>query len=656
MRQKGILFVLLGVLGAAGCSAAPQMPKARPRPRASAPRPRGTHQANSSPGRAQAPGEPAREGQPRAKRHRLGEFTERILSVQPSPGRDLSRVAVWAQGRKYTVVLDLSQVVYSISAPADRSGRRIPGGTEAPLYASLAEAPATRSFLSAATLALKAKQFDDGLVASVDVALEHGIGRLPAKPTLLREMLAAFQAAGARDAAVIVAAALAAGGMRLQLPRNLARMVGDLLAGRTPVERVPFGVYSWNKTLERIYIRDRLLHRKFSPRSAARAARALARRPNLAKAYVAYLQLAEQLTNEFEVPDLRVGLGRRRSKWPDKVALFPASRTPETDLLRTFGVLPGRGPVSGVADTIVRRIRRGRLSLKPRARSGWYIHQLYALQALLRVNRLPEGRRLHLDRRYKKVLAGLFKALFGLTRETHARQVAVHAIGFELPSLDRGKLKLIVPALLDIEPLVTYYERRAASYAFVRKVLERNLGPEALRTLHRLTQAGSVAVALDRELEFMEDLFKGAALQARRQLGMAPSEGQSRAEARLAAWWRHWDQDPDLRQDLRMMVPLQVAPMSNQVLVWAVLGVSVRPLSIGYRREPRVLAVYDAQGSKLPTDAYEIKFVGKQVHVAYPVSVEIWVRRLMDRPTFRRLCDEAKTYRAIVARLGSARP
>ncbi len=588
-------------------------------------------------------------------------YSQEMLAAMAGQGaeQDLDPTHVevrGSDGKKYRLVLDLKGVGYELSVPEDKvygRGGKAPPVELRPSFGALS--PTWGSYLPAVALALKAKQFDDGLVAAVDLALEKGIGPLPAKARLLQQMLAAFLKAGALEAAAVVQAALRLRGVSAGKGNKLADRVERLLARRTVVQRTPLGVYTWSEALRRIYLSDKVLQMPLAgmPAAADRAAQALTGRPKVVEAYERYLELAAKLTNGFRIGDLRPGIQAARSggrvDWPGKVALFPPSRSPETDLvLRLFGARPVPKGFK-LADVIVEKIRAGALSLKPRADSGWYARQLYALEALLTVDRLPEGRAVTFDERYRKELEGLFKALYGLTRETHVKQLETPMAG-AAPPFPSKTVKLRVSMLLDIEPLVTFYERRAASYAFVRKVLERALGREALSQMRRMTASGPVNVTLDRELAFLEALFRGAARLARRQLGMISGE-PTKAERVLSAWRARLAEDPDLGRDIRMMVPVFIDVGTGQVRVWAVLGLASRPVKVTWRTRPKVVSVLDAKGRPLPRERFEVLFENSDEMLPYLVSAEVAVRRLLDRPSFRRLCDRYRTEKAILAHL-----
>src|SRR5262245_60246069 len=85
----------------------------------------------------------------------------------------------------WRVRLDLARQVLRLEvteAVRDWNGtRRMPAGTPlAPVPVFSQGGP-----VSAATLLLKAKQFDDGLYAAVELACQHGAGRFAGKAKLL---------------------------------------------------------------------------------------------------------------------------------------------------------------------------------------------------------------------------------------------------------------------------------------------------------------------------------------------------------------------------------------------------------------------------------------------------------------------------------------
>jgi hypothetical protein len=126
---------------------------------------------------------------------------KRLFSSQPQPGN-------------CEVTLDTSRQVLRLDIPADHTYdfRSKEKSDEPPLYPSFTEAGLDASkFAPTAVLALKAKQFDDGLYACVEMAADAGLGRLTAKNDFLLRLLRAA-AHGERTAEAILTVAARLGG------------------------------------------------------------------------------------------------------------------------------------------------------------------------------------------------------------------------------------------------------------------------------------------------------------------------------------------------------------------------------------------------------------------------------------------------------------
>jgi hypothetical protein len=146
-------------------------------------------------------------------------------------------------------------------------------------------------------------------------------------------------------------------------------------------------------------------------------------------------------------------------------------------------------------------------------------------------------------------------------------------------------------------------------------------------------------------LREIESLFSGACLAVRRELGMAHPEGAEPDRERFLDWARHLEDDEDLGRDPRMMVPLFYDVGRNKTKVWAVLGWSSRPVRIDFAVPPqaRVLTASDPQ--------VRVAFKGIERSLAYLVSAEVYVEKLLDRDEFRRHCDAHVTRSAILGSL-----
>lgn len=569
-----------------------------------------------------------------------------------------------ASRESYEISLDTSQQVLELMVPEDTGyGSRGESreSLEAPLYPSFSEASRGESFTSAAALALKAKQFDDGLYAAVEMAADTGMDRFPGRKSFLLTLLNAVSADSNHNAAVLLTAAARLGGMDPPVGPEVARQAQALQKSFLGNERLskPLGFYTWNAALTQVFQRDRMLQTPLDPSAARTLAQALARNDGMFKAYAASLTLDEKLTNPLAGEDLRQPALALKSggtiRFDDHSFLFPASQSHESGLIKE---LYGNSPIPegfNLADEMIKRIRSGELDLKPRPTSGWYDYQTYALEPLVIPESMPEAQRLRLDESYRQELVGLFKALLALTRETHIKQLEVPMVGMAMRPPHAEPVRISPD--LTLEPLATYYLRRARSYQFVREVLEQSFGPKALPNMRRLTAAGPVNMPLATELTLMEALFQGAYLRSCEEIGMKPEPDALHPReadlhrAVLAAWLESLDRDPDLGKDIRMMVPIFYDVNRQQTKVWAVLGIASKPLVVNYATPPVVKGIKGPDGAPAKPGELDIEFVSQDTHLTYIVSAEVYVKHLLNRTEFRQLCDQKKTFKAIVASL-----
>ena len=596
------------------------------------------------------------------------EFLKLLASPPSAAGPQLTpgwrRVAARARGAagEYHVTLDLSPQVLRLNVPEDRSFGSSPGQSEIPLLPSFSAAGVdTSDFAPAAALALKAKQFDDGLYAAVDIAADSGLGSFPAKKDFLLELLRTLGSDSDRTALAILTAAAWLGGQQPQVSAEVAdeaeKLQKEFLANE--LRSKPLGFYTWSKELASVFQRDRMLQTEIEAPTARPLAAALAHDEGLLKAYTTILTLNEKLTNALAWSDLREAAQALKEgqtpNFPKHLSLFPPSRAYETDLVKKpYGTAPIPEGFN-LADEMVKRIRAGTLDLTPSLTSGWYDYQTYSLEALVAPERMPEGKQLALDESYRQELVGLFKALLALTRETHIKQLEVPLAGAAF----FRRVALHIRPSLTLEPLATYYLRRARSYRFVREVCQQAFDQEGMEHLRRLTAAGPVNLSLMAELRLMEALFHGAYLQTCEEIGMKPEEHRSLGSVEdasadrtlLGAWRASLGKDPDLGNDIRMMVPVFYDVVRQKIKVWAVLGIATRPLEVSYVTDPTVERIEGPDGTLIRPRDIEVEFDSESHKNAYIASAEVYVSRLLNRKEFRDLCDRYKTYQAIVSNL-----
>jgi hypothetical protein len=589
-----------------------------------------------------------------------------LIGAMPvaAPGRahgDESRPMRELRADGRTLRLDLSRQVLRIDIPEDHTFgfRQSTAESEAPISPTLHRFQ-WDTFVSASMLAQKAKQFDDGLYAAVELAAQSGAGDFAGKAQLLQALTRSLMSGALEkpDGALqVVFAASELGGVQVDVPerwrgpvqsRRDAFLSNDLLSK-------PIGFYTWSESLRAIFRQDRMLQGELEGRAGTEAiVRALHGDATARSTYEGYLALVSRLTNPLAAADLRPRLAALDSRAAPVsrrgACFFPPSRAHETDLcLKLYGnaVIPEG---FNLVDEMIGHIREGDLDLTPRPESGWYDYQTWALEPLVVPERMPEASHLQLGETYRKQLLELFKGILALTRETHVKQLEIALATDAAISFDHRPVE-IHPELA-AEPLATYYLRRAQSYRFVRGVLEACFGHAALGRMHRLTAEGHIEPDLDAELAEMEALFGGAYVTVRRQLGMAPDTtlAASVDTARFEAWTRDLAQDPDLGRDARMMVPVFYDPLRHKTKVWVFLGWVTRPVSVSFATRPSV-RIFDATGAELAGEPPGISFGVSQYSLAYPVTAEIYVEKILDRDEFRRHCDRYQTRTAILAKL-----
>jgi len=524
-------------------------------------------------------------------------------------------------------------------------------------------------FASAGLLVQKAKSFDDGLYAAVELAAQDGAGEFSGKRSMLKNLARSLARTPADEfgrAEAIVLAGGRLGGVDVALVPAAAQLVDTQLRTFLADRRrsKPLAFYTWSDELSAIFQQDRMLQTDLADQSLERLVKSLREEANCRDTYEAYLRLVYRLTNPSSWQDLREPLAaiekNESTRSLGKIAFFPPSRSRETDLMiRLFGNRP-IPPGFNLADELVKRIRDGRLNLEPTENSGWYDHQLWALEPLVVPDRMAEARYMTLNDRYREKLAELFKGAYALTRETHIKQLDVPDAG-AAPSGHRPppKPKFYVSPELSSEPLPTFCLRRAQAYRFVRGVLEETFGSTALKKMYRQTPEGPVEKCLDDELTEIESLFHGAYVTIARQMGMRPdaslSLGTGDAE-RDAEAFLHWTAnhslDPDSGRDVRMMVPVFYDVVRKKTKVWAMLGWQWHRLNLSFASRPRV-QVFDENDNRLDRSQYDLRYGRSSEEVVVPVTAEFYVDRVLDRDEFRRLLDTYKSRSAVLHHVAS---
>ncbi len=592
---------------------------------------------------------------------------------KPSGATEYQSLASERKSGDYRIEVDLSGQVLSMDIPKRVHG----GGGEDRLYPTPGDLHPTNEggvpnagrvdFVSASILSAKAKQFDDGLYAAAEIAMQEGLLGVLGKKMFLSALLGALK--DLRDPSVpqqekewsraFIVAASSLGGQDLSEDakvRELSQKIEkDFL--QDPLRSKPIGFYTWNDELGRIFRQDRLLQTKLKKSEAL--VRAIKNKAGQTKDfYFKYLGFTEKMTNPFpsDVTDLRscikgpltaCGAGEQKTA----VALFPPSRSYETDLVKK---LYGNKPIPdsfNLAEKLIEEIKAGKINLTPRKNSGWYDYQTYSLESLILPEKSPEGKKVEFSESYMKELEELFKSLLALTRETHIKQLEIPRVaGAARQGRGESKIRIDIYPELTLEPLATYYLRRARSYNFIHGVLKDTLGENNLSKIHRLTASGPVEKDLSLELKEMEALFFGAALIVANETGCAlqmtnrdgSGNGVKKDIEFALRWMNHLSGDPDVSRDNRMMVPVFYDIQKSMTKVWVVLGYEQKSVNVGFKSTPQI-TVFEGNGKKIDESRLDVHYNYQAETLWYPVFAEIYVKNILDRDEFRKLCDTYAT-------------
>ena len=516
-----------------------------------------------------------------------------------------------------------------------------------------------RHFASASVLVQKAKVFDDGLMATAQLAAQNGAGQLRGKAEWLPALTALSLQHSPSTAQTLLASAKL-GKLPVKVPGDQAAAV-DVLVWKFLADELrskPIGFYTWSPELTSLFQQDRMLQSKLKTSDLGPLVKALGADAKTRGSYEAYVALIARLTNPPVGSDLRTLLAGQ-TPVEDELPLISASQAPETNLIMQ---LYGNRPIPegfDLSSELVTRIRGGQLSLQPKENSGWYDHQLWSLEPLVTPERTAEGKNWSGNEEYRKHLESVFKGAWALARETHIKDLDIPAPASAAPGEEpEPKVQVNIQPQLTTEPLATSYRRRADSYRFVRRVLVEAFGEDALASMRRQTALGPVDRPLSEELTEMEQLFDGAAAVAERQLGMVYAAAEEEPARTLHAqvfldWVANVDRDPDIAPDVRMMVPVFYDQLRKQTKVWVFLGWTERNMGYSYQTAPGVI-VYDAKGTQVAASRLELSYHGNSATVVTPVFREIYVDQLLNRDEFRRVCDAYVSPRAILEQLRSS--
>jgi hypothetical protein len=514
----------------------------------------------------------------------------------------------------------------------------------------------------------KAKQFDDGLYAAIDLAYFQGVAeKLHSHQKLVQRLL--DKVGPDSPAAAYLAAGLTLGGQETPAADKEARQRWITQFNNNPALSKPISFYTWNDELKKCWAFMRFFQQELDPRSAETAAlvAALADDSSLIADYEQAAQFFGKLTNplsRLSLADLigvdvssdeamKALLKSKNIRQPG-VAFFPPSTSRETELFNKLFPL-GVPENANLMKELIAAIRSGKVDLTPRENSGWYDHQVYALQTMLLPEVGEEHNKLLLTKPYKKRMLEAFAALITKRRETHARQLE-KAAATATPPRDLEEVK----PRLRVEPCPSYYVRTARSYAFLHNFLSATLGEETLKSIHGMRQAGEQKDDLAKELAAQRDRFYGLYLISCEDIGHKPAlkEGEvADPETCYKAadeWLAKIADDADLAEDTRVAVPIYIDPFNKKMRLWVTLGVRLTKLDAQFVRAPR-LKPAEGDGEWKAVEDWKCHPVEHLIAVDEFAEVEVPTLSPPNREELRKLCDEHKTKEKIVEALAAGK-
>jgi hypothetical protein len=475
-------------------------------------------------------------------------------------------------------------------------------------------------------------------------------------------------------AAPYLAAGRTLGGEETPAGDMTARDVWIKAFQRNPALAKPISFYTWSDPLKECWAFMRFFQQDLDPKDPHQRAvittlsAALADDSALKADYESAAQFFGKLTNPLNRLTLADVIGvdvssdkavaelcQSKGIAKETVAFFPPSTSRETELFNKLFPLGVPGGANLMKELIA-AIRSGKVDLTPRENSGWYDHQVYALQTMLLPEMGEEHNKLVLTKPYKKRMLEAFAALITKRRETHARQLSASEPKSAAPPQELEEVK----PRLRVEPCPSYYVRTARSYAFLQNFLTVALGEETLKSIHGLRQAGEQKEDLATELAAQRDRFYGLYLISCEDIGHKPAlkDGEvADAEACYKSaeeWVAKLADEPDLAEDTRVAVPIYIDPFKKSMRLWVTLGVRLTKLDARFVRSPR-LKPAEGEGDWKEVEGWKLHTASHLIAVDEFAEVEVPTLSPPNREELRKLCDQHKTKEKIVEALATGK-
>ena len=506
----------------------------------------------------------------------------------------------------------------------------------------------------------KAKQFDDGLYAALDLAYYSAHEETLVGHVQLVKQLAA--AVGPESpAAPFLSAGLSLAGIDTPVSDTARRDEMLRVFESNKLRSKPLGFYDWSAELQECYRFLKFMQQPFDieedkwPAEMQALAQVLESDETLRADYQQAIEFYSRLTNPpvaLSLLDVQGETGAAAAakrqvsqQMRPAVAVFPASTNREQRLFDRLFPL-GFPAGANLMEALILAVQKGDVDLAPTADSGWYDYQCFALETFLLPQRGEETSKLILTAQYKQRMVDAFAALITKHRETHIR--SVEEAGNSTSAEPFEPLEQLSPTLR-LEPNATYYLRTARAYAFLQAFLHEALGEEYLAQIQGLREGGRRETDLATELANQVKLFYGFYLLSVEDIGLPPvlKEGEltDPESARRVAldWLTNFREDPDLGVDTRVVVPVAVNTLTGRTQLWGTAGVRLAELTV--RFDYGYLPSVRPAGT---TDEWKT-FDGYTASTTYLIPVDEFVSFEIDslncptREEFRRMCDDAET-------------
>ena len=267
----------------------------------------------------------------------------------------------------------------------------------------------------------KAKQFDDGLYAALDLAYYHGrLGKLRGHVDLVRRLYEKLDRKS--EAAAFVAAGLSLAGIKVEADKGAKdRYLRQFLANEVASKPVSF--YAENEELSKCFRFLRFFMQQFAIENRIpleltavvvgnnsipiQLGSVLAGDAELRADYQRAVDFYGKLSNPPRCWSLTnmATVQRDPRIIQETVAFFPPSGTREQVLFEKLFPL-GWPSSADLMGELIRKIRSGDVKLAPAADSGWYEYQVHALETLLLPEKGEEKRALAADSDLQETHAG----------------------------------------------------------------------------------------------------------------------------------------------------------------------------------------------------------------------------------------------------------